>query len=172
MTPTLPLFAGSPPLAAVVSPCGLYRYTLTRAWAHRSWCWRRALWIGLNPSTADAEIDDPTIRRMVGFSRAWGFGSLEVVNLFAWRATDPRALRSVPDPVGPDNDRCIVEAAARASLIVACWGADPMVARRSRAVLDLLAPANVDVVCLGRTRDGHPRHPLYLSAATEQERFQ
>ena len=99
-----------------------YRYRLWREW-DRS----RAVvaFVMLNPSTADASRDDPTIRRCIGFARAWGFGGVEVANLFALRATDPRHLRGVPDPVGPRNARSLKLALAHASLVVVAWGADP-----------------------------------------------
>src|SRR5262249_14212908 len=95
--------------AAVISDCGRYRYSLTRRWGDAAE--PRALFVMLNPSTADAEQDDPTIRRCIGFAKAWGMGSLEVVNLYALRATDPAALLSAPDPIGPKNDTMITSAA-------------------------------------------------------------
>jgi hypothetical protein len=116
----------------------------------------------LNPSTADATQDDPTIRRCIGFARAWGYGALEVVNLFACRATDPERLRRVPDPVGPENDRHILRAVRRASETVVAWGNRGVHLGRHDAVLRLLRRRRVAVHCLGRTQAGHPRHPLYL----------
>ena len=116
----------------------------------------------LNPSTADERRDDPTIRRCVGFARRWGFGGVEIVNLFALRASDPRALRRASDPVGPDNDRHIARVAARATLLVVAWGVWGRLRGRSaalRARLSRRAPR-----CLGLTRSGEPRHPLYLRA--------
>src|SRR5262245_19133112 len=91
---------------ALISPCGLYRYWLTRTWDNSL---RRVCWVMLNPSTADAEQDDPTIRRCVGFARSWGAGGIIVVNLFAFRASDPKALLRAADPVGPDNDGHILK---------------------------------------------------------------
>ena len=116
----------------------------------------------LNPSTADERRDDPTIRRCVGFARRWGFGGVEIVNLFALRASDPRVLRRAGDPVGAANDRHIARAAARATLVVLAWGACGRLRGRSaeiRARLSRPAPR-----CLGLTRSGEPRHPLYLRA--------
>jgi hypothetical protein len=115
------------------------------------------LFVMLNPSTADASRDDPTIRRCVGFAKAWGFGALSVANLFALRSTDPSVLLSAQDPVGPDNDAMILELARKASLVVAAWGAHKVAARRAAAVQSLLPKA----VCLGLTSSGQPRHPLY-----------
>ncbi len=122
----------------------------------------------LNPSTADAERDDPTIRRCAGFARSWGFGGMTVVNLFALRATDPARLRRARDPVGRDNDRHIA-AAASAGLVVVAWGVHGRLGERDRAVLALLSGCRPG--CLGTTRGGHPRHPLYLPAATRCRPF-
>lgn len=153
---------------ATISACGLYRYDLRRRWDLSSW---PALFVMLNPSTADGARDDPTIRRCVGFARSMGCGGLVVVNLFAWRAKDPDELRSAADPVGPDNDDVILRYAKRCSPVVAAWGAvvatanRPVLRERSIRVLQLLAAAGVDVYHLGITKDGHPRHPLYLPSA-------
>src|SRR5262245_13227298 len=105
--------------SAELSPCGRYRYALTRTWGDPK---KVVCWVMLNPSTADADQDDPTIRRCLGFSRAWGAGGLVVVNLFALRATDPDQLRIAADPVGPDNDSHL-STAAFGRLVVAAWGA-------------------------------------------------
>jgi hypothetical protein len=138
---------------------GPYRYLLWRRWTDAS----SVLFVMLNPSTADARRDDPTIRRCIGFARAWGFGGVEVVNLFAWRATDPRELRRAADPIGPDNDRAIAKAAARNHAIIAAWGVHGALLERDRQVAVLLAGARVH--CLARTGNGAPRHPLYVRAA-------
>ena len=140
-----------------------YRYTLHREWNGGD-C-GVVCWVMLNPSTADAVRDDPTIRRCIGFSRRWGFNSLVVVNLFALRATDPNVLLLDANPVGPGNDDAIRHAAQEASLIVAAWGAHPAMVRgrRDQRVRDLCAALH----CLGTTRGGHPRHPLRLRADTQ-----
>jgi len=147
---------------AELSLCGTYRYALTRAWAHggpdSSVCF-----IMLNPSTADAGQDDPTIRRCIGFAKSWGYASLEVVNLFAYRATDPSELGGATDPVGPENDRHIRRAVAVARLVVAAWGAEPLAASRS-SVVELLVTASSDIHALALTKNGSPKHPLYLRA--------
>jgi hypothetical protein len=127
-----------------------YRYRLWRRWDRTR---PVVAFVMLNPSTADARHDDPTIRRCVGFARRWGHGGIEVVNLFAYRATNPRALRTVRDPVGPDNRRHIRGALRRAALVIVAWGAG--------ADGSLLAEL-VGARCLGLTRAGRPRHPLYL----------
>jgi hypothetical protein len=117
------------------------------------------LFIGLNPSTADATKDDPTIRRCLGFARSWGFGQLIVANLFAYRSTDPSVLKSVSDPIGPRNNRWLKTLSDEAALTIAAWGMHGTLHRRG----ELLLPSLKNAHHLGRTRDGHPRHPLYLS---------
>lgn len=155
---------------AVISPCGKYRYTLTRIWDREK---PRVCFVMLNPSTADAKQDDPTIRRCIGFAKQWGFGSLEVVNLFAFRATDPKALMFAVDPVGPMNDVWLGFGTGRSECVVAAWGADPAV--RTLSVKTAFLPRwkevtriirqnrDSEVYCLGTTREGHPRHPLYIA---------
>ena len=119
------------------------------------------VFVGLNPSTADEEADDPTIRRCVGFARDWGFARLDVVNIYAFRATDPRALWAADDPVGPENDRVLAQVVGSADLVVAAWGVQ---ARRDR-VRDLAGIlARVPLYALGVAKEGAPRHPLYVRA--------
>jgi hypothetical protein len=149
---------------ADVSPCGLYRYTLTRHWNPDR---ETVAFCLLNPSTADGERDDPTIRRCVGFADAWGYGRLVVVNLFALRATEPAELRKAADPVGPDNDRHIVEATA-GRVTICAWGATvatwPSHRLRTRVAIARRVLQWALVRHLGLTKDGHPKHPLYLPA--------
>lgn len=142
---------------AVISPCGRYRYTLTRRWGEGA----PLLFVMLNPSTADASVDDPTIRRCLGFARREGFQALEVVNLFAFRATDPAELVTAVCPIGPDNTRHLIEARRRAGLVVAAWGAFVPRAYRDRPqdVINVLA---CGLLCLGMTAKGEPRHPLFV----------
>ncbi|MCB9559623.1 MAG: DUF1643 domain-containing protein [Kofleriaceae bacterium] len=137
-----------------------YRWRLWRRWAEAPPC----VFVMLNPSTADDRHDDPTIRRCVGFARAWGFGGVEVVNLFALRATDPADLRAAAAPVGAGNDAAIAAAVARgrAGAIVVAWGVHGALHGRDREVAARLAPYRPR--CLGVTRDGAPRHPLYVRA--------
>jgi len=136
---------------------GPYRYLLTRSWGGDP---RELVWIMLNPSVADASADDPTIRRVRSFSQAAGFQGFSVINLFAAIATDP--MRMGPEPVGPDNDRYILDAARLARQVVCAWGAlvPPHMKARARAVLRMIGPATLH--CLGTTKAGHPRHPLYV----------
>ena len=149
--------------SAVISDCGGYRYRLTR------WLGLQApiaTFIMLNPSTADAEQDDPTIRRCIGFARAMGCGRLAVANLFAFRATQPADMRAARDPVGPENDMYIArlarEAAETGGNIICAWGAHGKFKDRDRAVLSMLASLPIEPMALGETADKQPRHPLYL----------
>lgn len=142
---------------ADISPCGRYRYTLWRKWGPGG----TVQFVGLNPSTADATLDDPTIRRCIGFARAWGFGGLMMTNLFAWRATDPRDMKAAADPVGPDNNGTLSAAYLNASLTVAAWGAHGTYLGRDAVVRRMLPRLHY----LRLTKDGHPGHPLYLPAS-------
>lgn len=155
--------------AATLSPCRTYRYSLERSWSDDNCA--PCLFIGLNPSTADAELDDPTIRRCIRFARDWGHTGLLMGNLFALRSTDPRALVGHRDPVGPENDLAIASMAERSTRVVVAWGATDMGLHASRAwdVLQLIGLSRV--VCLGRTKDGYPRHPLYVKASTRDEPY-
>ena len=142
---------------ATLSADGRYRYRLWRRWDRSR---PVVAFVMLNPSTADARRDDPTIRRCIGFARSWGFGGLEVVNLFALRATDPRGLRRARDPIGSRNARFVRAALSRSSTVVLAWGADPLAARQPADMRFGLSRRRLR--CLGLTRAGQPRHPLYL----------
>lgn len=147
--------------AALLSDDGLYRYWLTRRWAEGP----RALFVMLNPSTADAQVDDPTIRRCVGFAKGCGCGSLVVVNLYAYRATSPADMLAAADPVGPECDRWIESWAERVDgPRVVAWGANARPARVAEFRY-LTQPHEFDA--LGVTKDGQPRHPLYLRADSQ-----
>lgn len=139
---------------AYISDCGRYRYSLWRQWAPGP----QVMFVGLNPSTADATLDDPTIRRCIGFARAWGYCGLIMTNLFAWRSTDPRDMMGADDAIGPDNDRILQLASARAALSIAAWGAHGTHKGRDAAVREMLPRLHY----LRMTKDGHPGHPLYL----------
>jgi hypothetical protein len=150
---------------ARLSACGSYRYWLTREWDEGAW---KLPFIMLNPSTADAEIDDPTIRRCMGFAKALKFGGIHVLNLFALRSTDPTALKKHPDPVGPENNAHLDVLFNRARLdgvpVVAAWGAHGALSNRDKQVIALAGEHGLALSCLGKTKEGHPRHPLYLRA--------
>jgi hypothetical protein len=139
---------------AYISPCGRYRYSLWRQWAPGP----MVMFVGLNPSTADARLDDPTIRRCIGFARAWGYCGLMMTNLFAWRSTDPRGMLEADDPTGPDNDRVLLTAHAKAAVTIAAWGCHGTHGGRHNAVRAMLPRLHY----LRLTKDGHPGHPLYL----------
>lgn len=121
--------------------------------------------VGLNPSTADGLVDDPTVRRCMGFAASWGFDAIEMLNLFAWRATDPADMKRAGDPIGPDNDQWLISAHERNSLIIACWGVHGTWLGRDQQALQMLG----HVHHLGLTKHGMPRHPLYLRADTRPE---
>ncbi len=151
---------------AVIDENGLYRYILTRIWDKQK---PHATFIMLNPSTADASIDDPTIRRCINFSRAWGFGGIKVVNVFAFRATDPKKLMGVEDPIGQDNHSHVVNSFKMAGIIVAAWGASgPQREFPYNRIKMAMQEAGIQkIYCLGITKDGNPRHPLYIKNSTK-----
>lgn len=162
-----------------------YRFTLWREWGDRylkNFCppdphhlhlpGRQdefVQFIGLNPSTADETTDDPTIRRCIQFAKDWGFGALCMTNIFAFRATDPYAMLQAKDPIGQDNNAWLTAIASQADMIVCAWGAWGTHLNRGNAVLKLLAgtTAASKIYCLGKTRGGHPKHPLYLSKTSQ-----
>lgn len=144
---------------AVYSPCERYRYALTRVWDPAG---RRALFIMLNPSTATEVQNDPTVERCERRARALGFGAFRVTNIFAWRDTDPRAMRAAADPVGPENDAAILDSLPWADQVVAAWGTHGAHLGRGPEVERLLRAAGADLFHLGLSKDGHPKHPLYI----------
>lgn len=155
---------------ATISTCGEYRYALWRDWAPlRN---GRACWVMLNPSTADAEVDDPTIRRCIGFSKAWGYDGLVVVNLFGYRATRPADMLFVDDPVGPENDATIREVlgSALTKLVVCAWGQNAPLDREGE-VLDIIEAMGREPNALRLTKGHAPAHPLYLPGDLEPAPF-
>jgi hypothetical protein len=148
---------------AVISDCKLYRYLLRRTWEENK---IRALFVMLNPSTADASKDDATIRSCVRLCKDMGFGSLEVVNLFAWRATNPKELIEISDPVGDRNDAIIEAAISRCDLVILAWGANPLAIGRGRAINALVRQARPATFCFGATKNRQPKHPLYVKSGT------
>lgn len=157
--------------SAHLSDDGCHRYRLTRRWGDGpalGWCM-------CNPSTADHTVDDPTIRRCLGFARAWGYEAIEVVNLWSWRATDPTdVLRNLADASNPVTDTVLLEVAEVCRTIVVAWGfsgGTPWGKERARAVLGLLSFHDAELLCLGRTNNGSPRHPLYIAKKTKPEDY-
>lgn len=145
------------------SRCKTYRYSLTREWGSGG----TLLVVGLNPSIADARIDDPTVRRCMGFAKSWGFSNLIMANLFAYRSTDPNLLAEVDDPVGPMNNRSLKKLVERADLLLAAWGTRGGMLCRDEQVLSWLPRP----YCLGTTTAGFPRHPLYVHGDTRPVPF-
>lgn len=151
-------------MTATISPCGSYRYTLYRRIPSVLRWVNPCLFVMLNPSTADATLDDPTIRRCISFAKREGCTDLTVVNLFALRATDPAELRKHNDPFGPDNAKHLSEQILKhqnIGSIVVAWGANPITNREYIGVAKM-ALKNAGALCLGMTKDGSPRHPLYV----------
>lgn len=149
--------------AATISPCGLYRFALHRWWVEHPVRW--ILWVMLNPSTANAFLDDRTIERIIAFSREWGYDGLMVGNLYAFRATNPDELQAAADPVGPANDVYVRAMATTAETVVAAWGGHSFVCPAVPA--RMLQTIGKPVMCLGTTKTGAPRHPLYLPKTTK-----
>jgi hypothetical protein len=146
-----------------------YRYTLWREWDQTNP--RYVQFIGLNPSRADEEVGDATLSRCIGLAKRWGFGSLCLTNLFAFRATKPGLLKSTPDPVGPYNDLYLFQVSEEATMVVVMWGSNfktwpPLVMRR-RLILERLP----EVSCIGFTRDGHPKHPIGSFSLAQPQPF-
>lgn len=152
--------------SATLSACGAYRYRLTRHWGTGG---KRVAWIMANPSTADHETNDPTITRCIGFSKMIGATSLAVSNLFAYRATNPKELIKVPDPIGPDNVAILGEATLGCDIVIAAWGAlsDKLWAK-ARPSIEIVKRFS-HLKCLGKTKSGAPRHPLYLPSNRQLE---
>lgn len=123
---------------------------------------RAIVWIGLNPSTADENKLDPTLRRIRGYSKAWGYNTFYMLNIFAFRATNPRDMRQTPDPIGPDNDQWMLEMVDKTDRIMCAWGRHGMFQNRQDAVITRLKDRNL--YYLEKTHDGIPKHPLYLKA--------
>jgi hypothetical protein len=139
---------------ATFSDCRKYRYGLSRTWNGKK---KTILFIGLNPSTANEKIDDPTIRRCINYAQNWGYGSLLMVNLFAYRATMPSELKNVKNPIGNDNDLQIIELSKKADIAVAAWGNEGTLLNRDKEVKKILP----NLMCLKINKSGQPSHPLY-----------
>lgn len=142
---------------AVFSPCQLYRYALWRIWDEAR---PAVLFIGLNPSTADAERNDPTIRRCIGFAQSWGLGGVYVANLFAYRATQPKQLKAAAEPIGSETDEWLAKLYGKTDLAIAAWGNHGSFCGRDRTVRQLLPYLH----CLKLTQQNQPAHPLYLKS--------
>ena len=150
---------GDAPSTAIYSDCESYRYSLTRVWDPGG---KRVNFVMLNPSTATEVQNDPTVERCERRARTLGYGSFAVTNIFAWRDTDPKAMRRAADPVGPGNDRAIADCAIRADDVIAAWGTHGAHINRGATVARLLRTVGRPLFHLGLSKAGHPKHPLYL----------
>ncbi|MEM9796005.1 MAG: DUF1643 domain-containing protein [Pseudomonadota bacterium] len=157
---------GDAPSTAVYSDDERYRYDLIRTWDISE---GRVNFVMLNPSTATEVANDPTVERCERRARALGFGAFRVTNIFAYRATDPKRMRSEPDPVGPANDDAILEAALWADRVVCAWGTHGAHLDRGLAVERMLRDAGRPLHHLGLSKAGHPKHPLYIGYAVQPE---
>ncbi len=152
--------------SAEFSPCGRYRYRLSRSWGKGDEPVRRVCFCGLNPSDAGATDDDPTIRRLVGFARRWGFNELVMVNLYPWIETDSLQLFRATDPAGHGNDRVVETEARSAERFLACWGATAPEVTQER-VLYPIRRAGTAIWAFALTKGRQPVHPLYLPYSIE-----
>ncbi len=148
---------------AVYSDCERYRYALTRVWDATA---PRILFVMLNPSKATEAQNDPTVERCERRARVLGYGGFRVMNIFAWRETDPKLLRQASEPVGQENDRMLIDGVAWADTVLAGWGVHGEHLQRGPEVEALLRDAGAELHCLGLSKAGHPRHPLYIAYAT------
>ncbi|MFL5350908.1 MAG: DUF1643 domain-containing protein [Hyalangium sp.] len=155
---------------AIFSPCRTWRYLLWRYWDRSK---PICAFIGLNPSTADETQDDPTVRRCIRFAKDWGYGALWMLNAYAFRATDPRDLKQVMGgmgAIGPQTDTYLQQAAVNCGIVIAAWGAHCPGSRQDE-IRAMFAGAGKPLYLLGQTKDGCPRHPLYLRADTQPVRW-
>lgn len=145
---------------AIYSPCEKYRYNLSRRWGGGP----KVAFIGLNPSTATESVNDPTVTRCIGYTRRWGFDGFTMLNAYAFRSTDPKGLWKVDDPIGPECDEYLLGEFSNVDRIICCWGANCTKERHAQ-LLEMVAPYNPHH--LGLTKDGFPKHPLYLRGNLE-----
>ena len=163
-------YDGTEESGAHFSPCGKYRYRLWRQWDKTK---RSLVFIGLNPSTADAVQNDPTVERLERRARTMGAGGLTVCNIFAFRATDPKDMKKAEDPVGPLNNDEIAGSVVDSFMTLCGWGAHGSYRERGKDVLVMLRLMKppLDLRCLGVTKDGQPKHPLYIGYDVNPKRF-
>ena len=145
-----------------------YRFVLKHTW-EPLFPPNLCTWIGLNPSIADETQLDPTLRRIRAFSAAWGYNGFIMTNLFGLVSTDPDQLYTIDDPVGPENDRYILQAAQETQQVIAAWGVIGGHQNRCAAVLEMIS--GFDLLCLKKTKEGYPIHPLYVAADTEPTKY-
>ncbi|MCJ8340458.1 MAG: DUF1643 domain-containing protein [Pseudomonadales bacterium] len=150
--------------AAEFSACRKYRYVLWRTWDETL---PLVMIIGLNPSTADAVNNDPTITRCINFAKTWGYGGLCMTNLFAYRATDPKVMKAQTEPIGVDNDFWLKKLAEDADKVIAAWGNNGSYLNRSASVSNMFG----NLYCIGVNKSGEPEHPLYIKADRRPIKF-
>lgn len=142
---------------AKLSECRKYRYALWRTWDDSK---PFVMFVGLNPSTADENTNDPTLTRCINYAKSWGYGGVCMANLFAYRATEPSDMKTSNDPIGSENNKWLKKLAKEAALVVAAWGNDGSYLRRSKQVLEIIP----NLSCLKLNKSGEPAHPLYQAA--------
>lgn len=155
--------------SAVISPCGKYRYSLSRIWDHSA---DQIIFVGLNPSTADADKDDPTIRKLVAYSKRWGYGGFTIVNIFAYRSTDPALLLTLDKTtaIGELNGmylrkylgQQIIDKKKYFPEVVIMWGTKGYIHDQHKSILEWLQFLEQELHCFELSKDGYPKHPLYL----------
>ncbi|EOW9103982.1 DUF1643 domain-containing protein, partial [Vibrio cholerae] len=149
---------------AELSKCRKHRYALWRTWDSDK---PFAMFIGLNPSTADEKNDDPTLRRCINFAKSWGYGGVCMANLFAFRATEPTHMKAQDDPIGIENNDWLLRLASNAGIVIAAWGNNGSHQNRSKEVASLIE----DLHYLKLNKSGEPAHPLYLSAKLAPQKW-
>ena len=164
-TPLSPEFATSN--GAEFSPDRMYRYVLWRSWEPEK---EHVMFIGLNGSTADEFKNDPTIRRDIGFARAWGYGGIYKLNLFGYRTIEPKVMKKALDPIGPENDVYLRYYGSLTGCRVACWGNHGSFMGRDKEVIEMFK--GLPLYSFGLTKTGQPKHPLYLPKTARLEVFQ
>ena len=157
---------GDAPSVAVYSSCEQYRYALTRIWDKNA---GRVAFVMLNPSTATEMQNDPTVERCERRARALGFGGFRVTNIFAWRDTDPKNMRMAKAPIGPENDTTIQEACTWADKVIAAWGNHGAYLERGAQVIKILRGSGRPILHLGLSKQGQPKHPLYIAYSQQPE---
>lgn len=153
--------------SAILSECGTYRYLLSRAWKYPAEDQPYVLFILLNPSTADHLQNDPTVRRCIGFAKEWGYNRVVIGNLYAYRSTDPKQLNTHLNPVGPKNIHHLKTVILKANKVVLGWGSNAELPNSENYIIQEVLQLIQKPYCLGVTKSGQPRHPLYLKYKTK-----
>jgi len=154
--------------SAVISECGNYRYSLRRHSNMSNTNGQKLVFVMLNPSTADASLDDNTVKRCISFMELWGYSHLEIVNLFAFRATEPSDMLAAEDPIGPENDTYLYSAIGSSETVICAWGNPGDHKERLDTIKVIFKYHSASQpCCLGVNKSGMPRHPLYLKRSTE-----